>query len=242
VLLSVSALLRAGALLSFGLSAALLLHARTAERGGATQVRSLWCARELLPRVTVLALVLLAAALLALRHDDAAVDGARELEVSPLPTALAACSVQGPQALAHAQRLEQVARLRWERVPLSPSEAPRAVTQLAEAEVCFSAARDRTGHTRVGSTRRAYEAELVQRFARARLLLRMATREPGTVARHERADAARSRSAERQLTTLLALLEQAPPSAWAYRDQLVQLSHRYTAEAQARADARESHR
>jgi len=163
-----------------------------------------------------------------------------EPEASPLLVVADGCRVQGAEARSHAAALEQQSLLRWERVPVMPSEAPHAIAQLAEAEACFAVAGDRMGRTRAASTRRVYVAELLRRFSHARLMLRAATRDrlrskaelvaTETSPLSERAGAEeRVAMAQRQLAILVALLERAPPSVWAYRDELSREARRYAA-------------
>lgn len=188
--------------------------------------------RAQLPRVVVGMLVVLGFIWLALRDPIHAELAPLDAEVTPLPEARPSCRLTGSEALANARTLEQMAMARWERVPFALREAPRAVLQMAEAEACFEVAGDRGGRMRSAAKRRSYASEVERRFAHARLLLRAATRaRPAQQTdRTEQAEQADAR-ASRQVATLLALLERAPPSAQPYRAELTQLQRRYAAAA-----------
>jgi hypothetical protein len=194
--------------------------------------------RAPVPRWLAGALVVLVCALLALRESASEPAPELEPEVSPLPVLPHGCRAQGADALAQASALEQVAKARWERVPFALREAPRAIVQLAEAESCFLAANDRVGRMRSAATRRIYENELARRFARARLLLRVAMR---AGARHpqQRRDA-QLLGIQTQVARLLALLDRAPPSAAAYRAELEQLARSSAAERGSRVSREEN--
>jgi hypothetical protein len=171
---------------------------------------------------------------LALQQSAHSADVHVELEISALPSAPARCRAQADQAHAHARLLEQLASAAWERVPFDPHESPRAVAQVAEAEVCFAAAHDRVGRTRSAGLRSRYAADLERRVAHARLLLRVAMRDEELRARAPSTQGVPlpSRRVSGQVSTLLALLERAQPEAQAYRAELEQLARRYSAEPQ----------
>jgi hypothetical protein len=160
------------------------------------------------------------AALLLLSLSDFASDVAAEQadhDVSPLPRLPSRCRLSGAEALAHARALEQMATARWERVPFAIEEAPRALLQVAEAELCYGVL-DRAGRLRTTAKRAEYEAEIGRRFARARLLLRVALRD-------QRLDRAR-----KQIAVLRALLSRAVDEGLTYRAQLEQLDRAYAAQ------------
>lgn len=182
-------------------------------------------------RVLVVALVVSASAGLARQQSVSTADLPLDNEISPTPVAPVRCRAQGEQALAQARLLEQLASASWERVPFEPRESPRAVVQVAEAEACFAAARDRTGRLRTAALFYRYSADLERRFARARLLLRIALR---SVEGHKDEPLDRGHHAAsqipRQIAALLALLERAPSEAQAYRSELQRLAGRFHSE------------
>jgi hypothetical protein len=193
--------------------------------------------RPIVLRVLLVGLLVLAGAWLALDEGQAELALASEEEVSPLPEHEPRCRLAGAEALAHARSVEQMATARWERVPFALREAPRAVEQMAEAQACYEAGGDRDGRMRSAARQRAYEAEVLRRFARARLLLRAASmpvRESSGAARDEDG---REERARRQVATLLALLERAPEGAQAFRQELMRLEQAYAASAAERARA-----
>lgn len=165
---------------------------------------------------------------LALQQSVGSAELRLEPEISPVPVAPARCRAHGEQALAQARLLEQLASASWERVPFEPRESPRAVEHIAEAEACYAQARDRTGRLRTAAAYYHYSADLERRFARARLLLRMAMRadEKRERARHTDGSPGPARALSRLVAELLALLERAPPSARAYRTELQRLARR----------------
>jgi hypothetical protein len=150
-----------------------------------------------------------------------------EEEIDPLPPPPASCRLTGAEALSHARSLEKTARARWERVPFAVEEAPRALLQMAESELCYGVL-DRAGRLRSAAQRSEYAAEIVRRFARARLLLRVAVRE-------QRPDRAR-----KQLAVLRALLStRASQPVQAFRAELEQLDRTYAAQLAERAEESE---
>jgi hypothetical protein len=154
--------------------------------------------------------------------NDAAAER-EERDVSPIPQMPTRCRLSGHEAVAHARSLEHMAAARWERVPFALEEAPRALLQVSEAELCY-AAYDRVGRLRAAAKRNEYEAEIARRFSRARLLLRVAMR-------NERLDRARQ-----QIAVLRALLSRARDEAHAYRNELEQLDRAYAAQLIERAE------
>ncbi|MDB4977544.1 MAG: hypothetical protein JWN48_5885 [Myxococcaceae bacterium] len=183
--------------------------------------------RASLARLLVVAAVVLACSGLALRAQPTASPPSspgRPEQPTALPALAASCRLRGDEAVAHASSLEQVARARWQRVPFALGEAPRAAAQMAEAEACYEAARDREGRMRSGAAKRAYEAELQRRFSHASLLLRATHGARGTD----------DRTAQHQVESLLALLERAPASADSYRRELTRLARSYAASSAER--------
>lgn len=190
-----------------------------------------WCRRRV-PResgggplqrrgvVLVMLASLSAFVLVAVRERDAHVrlsELAQE-EIDPAPALPTRCALPSYEARAHATALEQVATARWERVPFAPEEAPRALSQMAEAELCYGAL-DRGARMRTRGRKRAYAAELTRRFQRARLLLRVALRE------------GRLEAARQQIAVQLALLSRAAAArSQHYRARLAQLDRAYEAE------------
>lgn len=176
---------------------------------------------------SALALSLSLALLFASSFTSGVVAEQLEEEIDPLPQLPARCRLAGGEALAHARSLEKTARARWERVPFAVEEAPRALLQIAEAELCYGVL-DRAGRLRAAAQRSEFAAETVRRFARARLLLRVAVRE-------QRLDHAR-----KQLAVLRALLStRGTPAARAFRDELEQLDRTYAAQLAERAEESE---
>lgn len=173
---------------------------------------------------SALALSLALALLLASSFASEVIAEQLEEEIDPLPALPARCRLSGGEALSHARALEKTARARWERVPFAVEEAPRALLQMAESELCYGVL-DRAGRLRSAAQRSDYAAEIVRRFARARLLLRVAVRE-------QRPDRAR-----KQLAVLRALLStRATPAVQAFRAELEQLDRTYAAQLAERAE------
>jgi hypothetical protein len=179
---------------------------------------------------------------LALQHSARTAELSMETEISAVPATPRRCRAHGDQARAQASLLEQLAAASWERVPFEPAESPRAVAQIAEAEVCFAAAHDRAGRLRSAALYYRYSADLERRFARARLLLRIAVRAEERRARDPRSGVqlAPSDAVARQVAMLLALLERAPPSALGYRVELERLARRQRVEQPATLTRMES--
>lgn len=162
--------------------------------------------------------VLGAAAWLGLAADEGVVPSTEDAfgEIDPRPSVPESCRLHGDEAVTHARALEQAASARWERVPFALDEAPRALLQMSEAELCYGAL-NREGRVRSANKRREYETEIERRFARARLALRVAAR----AGQHARA--------RKQIAILRALSSRAPDGVRAYRAELERLDHAYAA-------------
>lgn len=195
--------------------------------------------RAVAARLVLVVLVVLASVWVALDEGQAGALVPNDEEVTPLPSESVRCRFAAAEALAHARSVEQMATARWERVPFALREAPRAVLQMAEAEACYESAGEREGRMRSGAKRRAYEADVLRRFAHARLLLHFAsikasaTDETDTNAKETLAQ--RELEARRQVAALLALLDRAPSSAVPFRKRLEQIDRVYAARAAERA-------
>jgi hypothetical protein len=139
-------------------------------------------------------------------------------ELDPAPALPTRCPLARDDACRYAHALEEAASARWQRVPFAPEEAPRALVQMAEAELCYGAL-DRAARLRAAGKRRSYEAELARRFQRARLILHVALRER------------RLARARQQIAALTSLLTgAAAPESRRYLAQLQQLDRAYAAE------------
>jgi hypothetical protein len=155
--------------------------------------------------------VLIAAVLVLSGAGERASQEVREPQLSsPLPAQMPVCRLRGETALARARGLEALAEASWERVPFAAEEAPKAVLHMTEAESCYRAGFDRAGWQRAAVKRQTYEADVMRRWARARLLLELARRDGHDAAMR------------RELATLRALSSRAGEDAEAYRAWLAQ--------------------
>lgn len=169
------------------------------------------------------ALIVAGFVLLAMCSESEPEEAQAEERYDPLPEAARRCPTARAEAAVHARTLEQSALARWERTPFALQEAPRAVQLLSEAEVCYGAAHARAERLRVASSRAKLESEILRRYTRARLLLRMAMR------------SGRAELAREQVAALLALLSRAPAQTAPLRSELEQLARGFEAEQRERA-------